>query len=103
MLDQLQNCKGHLEHEFGAFSQHIVPNSNAQPERKAVQEASLEPLIYPKQIWNVFLFEVRMKFREILFKYDFESFYVFQQKRELIAKETCETCVLWLHLVRRLR
>lgn len=50
LLHKLEYGQGHLEKELGPVRQNVVPDADAEAEREAVQEASLEPLVDPKQI-----------------------------------------------------
>ena len=71
--EQLQDRQTNIEHKSSSKCEQIVPDSQAQTHRKAVQETSHEPLMNPHLIRYHFLLEMEIKiiyeFLKELFKY----------------------------------
>ena len=91
VFEQVQYCQTYVKHETCAKGKYVVPYTNAQTQRKAVQEASHEPLVNPHLIWQSFVVEVLPEVWNPFFEEILKHLKVLNQEWELALIKAFQT------------
>ena len=64
LLHKFQDRQHCFEEELGSVGKYVVPDADAQTKWETIQEASLEPVVDPEQVWQI-LNQVSMQVRHV--------------------------------------